>query len=79
MHDPTIASIRINGGRLCLDFVNTATWTDGRPDWDFFGSFGDAAIKFGKLVLNELALIRVGGILECRKAKAESGRVICGL
>ena len=41
MHDPTISTIRVNGGRLCLDFVNTATWADGRPDWDFLGGFAD--------------------------------------
>ena len=61
MHDPTIASIRINGGRLCLDFVNTATWTDGRPDWDFFGSFGDVLTWGGRQGLierREMALLR---------------------
>ena len=41
MHDPAIASIRINGGRLCLDFVNTATWADGRADRDFLCNFSD--------------------------------------
>ena len=41
MHEPTISTIRINGGRLSLDFVNTATWTAGRLDTDFLLRFAD--------------------------------------
>ena len=41
MHQPTIATIRINGGRLCLDFINTTTWTKSLPDWDFIGDYPD--------------------------------------
>ena len=41
MNGADIASIRINGGRLCLDFVNTATWEDGRPVREFLTGFHD--------------------------------------
>ncbi len=41
MQDPTISTIRINGGRLCLDFVNTAAYRDGRMAHDFLTSFDD--------------------------------------
>ena len=42
--DKTIASIRINGGRLCLDFVNTASWAGLEVDREFLRTAQDAVV-----------------------------------
>lgn len=31
MQTPSIDAIEFRGGRLCLDYVNTTNWVDGRP------------------------------------------------
>jgi len=41
MHGATIDVIRINGGRLCLDFINTAGYEAGQPLLEFIGRFED--------------------------------------
>lgn len=41
MDGASIDIIRINGGRLCLDFVNTAAYEAGRPAIDFVTGFDD--------------------------------------
>lgn len=48
MHDPTIASIRINGGRLCLDFVNTAAWESGEVFLEFLRCYQDLLVWGGR-------------------------------
>jgi predicted RNA-binding Zn ribbon-like protein len=44
MHSETISAIRINGGRLCLDFVNTAAWDGGIIIREFLLTPRDARI-----------------------------------
>ena len=41
MRSPAIDTIRINGGRLCLDFINTATYPAGGPATEFLKGYGD--------------------------------------
>ncbi len=42
--DKSIASIRINGGLLCLDFVNTASWAGLEVDREFLCTTKDAKV-----------------------------------
>jgi len=41
MHGTSIDTIRINGGRLCLDFINTAAYEASRPAIEFVTGFDD--------------------------------------
>ena len=47
MHDLTIETIRINGGRLCLDFVNTRTYRGSGENREFLLGFADL-VHWGK-------------------------------
>ena len=51
MHEPSIASIRINGGRLCLDFVNTAAWQGAEVVREFLVRPEDLTVWAGRELL----------------------------
>ena len=44
MHDLTMETIRINGGRLCLDFVNTRSYPTFGVYREFLRGFGDLVL-----------------------------------
>jgi predicted RNA-binding Zn ribbon-like protein len=43
-HGTDIRSIRINGGRLCLDFVNTRSYPVGRDGREFLRTYADLLV-----------------------------------
>jgi predicted RNA-binding Zn ribbon-like protein len=64
MHSPTIAGIRINGGRLCLSFVNTAAYgTDDAVAIEFAEEFADLVtwgLRVGLIARSQAARLRRG-------------------
>jgi predicted RNA-binding Zn ribbon-like protein len=63
MDGASIDTIRINGGRLCLDFINTAAYEAGKPAIEFVTGFDDL-VRWG--LRQELIAPASAGVLRER-------------